>query len=317
MLENVYDKNFYKGQKDISYLSAKEVLPIIVDLLSPNTVIDVGCGLGTWLSVFKELGVENILGLDGNWVNENSLYIDKEEFIKTNLENPIIFDEKFDLAMSLEVAEHLSNENAHNFIKYLTDKSNFVLFSAAIPHQGGTNHINEQWQSYWIDIFEENRFKTLDFLRPLIWNNDKIGWWYRQNIFLFIKDDYFDEFKTKIPKFESIVNIVHPESFIDCKKHINNYKTNSNHYKEQIENYEKNLNKCKKRIKSNENEIKKYNEKVENFKANIKFYKNITRENKKEILKIKREILKIKKSNSWKITKPMRNIGGVLKNKWK
>lgn len=306
MLEDVYDKNFYKGQKDISYLSAKEILPLIVDLLNPNTVIDIGCGLGTWLSVFKELGVKDILGLDGNWVNENSLYIDKKDFIKTNLENPINFDEKFDLAISLEVAEHLSNDNAHNFIKYLTSKSNFILFSAAVPYQGGTNHINEQWQSYWIDIFEENGFKTIDFLRPLIWNNDKIGWWYRQNIFLFIKNDYFNEFKNNLPKFESLVNIVHPESFINCRKHLNNHEINSKHYREQIENYEKNLNNCKKRIKNHENEIKIYDEKVETFKGNIKLYKNKIRENRKEILKIKN-------SNSWKITKPMRNIGRILK----
>src|SRR5438034_7185725 len=53
---------------------------------------------------------------------------------------------------------------------------------------GGTHHINEQWPSYWIAFFQENGFQALDCIRPSIWNNEKVAWWYAQNMFAFIKD---------------------------------------------------------------------------------------------------------------------------------
>lgn len=160
-----YDEKFYNMHKDEMLLSAENMLPFIMDIFNPKSVIDVGCGVGSWLYVFKKLGVDEILGLDGEWVSKEQLLIPEENFIATDLENPKDINRKFDLAMSLEVAEHLSPSNARQFIKFLTDKSSVVLFSAAIPGQGGTNHVNEQWPEYWNEIFKEYGFQILDIIR--------------------------------------------------------------------------------------------------------------------------------------------------------
>ncbi|MDR3292467.1 MAG: class I SAM-dependent methyltransferase, partial [Methanobrevibacter sp.] len=163
-----YNDNFYEIHEKGSLKSSKEILPLIMNLIEPNTVIDVGCGVGTWLSTFESLGVKKILGIDGDHVNREKLYINKDNFLVANLENIHGIREKdnqinkFDLAMSLEVAEHLSENVAHDFIEYLTSKSDIVLFSAAVPGQGGTHHINEQWPEYWIKIFKENGFEVVD-----------------------------------------------------------------------------------------------------------------------------------------------------------
>ena len=141
-----YDENFYRAQKDGSYRSAELTIPILFNWLpKPKTVVDVGCGLGTWLAVFKQQGAE-VTGVDGAYVNKDMLYIGKEEFFEADLENESITNDgrRFDLAVSLEVAEHLSAKRAPTFIHDLTSLSDVVFFSAAVPLQGGTNHINEQ-----------------------------------------------------------------------------------------------------------------------------------------------------------------------------
>ena len=64
------------------------------------------------------------------------------------------------------------------------------MFSAATPNQGGTEHINEQWQSYWAEIFIEQSYYPFDIIRPFIFGNEQVEWWYQQNIMLYINDDY-------------------------------------------------------------------------------------------------------------------------------
>lgn len=151
----------------------------------PVSAIDVGCGVGTWLSVLKEKGVVNILGIEGSWVNRHYLVIESSEFLEANLEEGISIDKKFDLAISLEVAEHLSSSVADQFVKNLTELSDYILFSAAPPFQGGSNHINEQPIDYWREKFECQGYISLDFIRPYIWNDQRIGAWYRQNVIFF------------------------------------------------------------------------------------------------------------------------------------
>ena len=78
---SVYNTEFYDNQEKGSLDSARAILPIIIDMIKPKSVIDVGCGLGTWLSIFKELGIDDILGMDGKWVDTERLYIPKENFV--------------------------------------------------------------------------------------------------------------------------------------------------------------------------------------------------------------------------------------------
>ena len=95
----------------------------------------------------------------------------------------------FELAQSLEVAEHLDHIFAANFVKLLTSLADVVLFSAAIPYQGGVCHINEQPPAYWAELFAKQGYVCLDFLRPSIWGDESVLWWYRQNLLVFVHKD--------------------------------------------------------------------------------------------------------------------------------
>lgn len=165
--------------------AAREVVPVLLKLFNPRTVIDIGCGTGTWLKVFEELGIEKFIGIDGDYVNKELLLISNEKYIAKNLEYSFSIDENFDLLLCLEVAEHLSESRAESFIKNLTNISDTIIFSAALPGQGGQGHLNEQFPGYWIKIFNKLNYEAFDILRPLFWNNSNVDWWYRQNLLVF------------------------------------------------------------------------------------------------------------------------------------
>ncbi len=203
----IHDTNIHNGE------SAKEVVPILIELFKPKSVVDVGCGLGDWLHEFKKNKIEDILGIDGDWVSKQNLFISRKFFLEKNLTTELNLNKKFDLAISLEVAEHIPQHAADTFIKTLTSLSDNIIFSAAIPGQGGQNHLNEQWHEYWISKFEKHGFYFHDIIRPLIWKNEKVEWWYKQNIFYF----------SKTPSQEvAYLNIIHPNHFNDKILYIQN-----------------------------------------------------------------------------------------------
>ena len=135
-------------QERQNHISAHKVLHLLFERYKPSSVLDVGCGLGTWLSVARELGVEAIFGIEGQWLDLKQLRIEPEYVAVRDLELPFNLSRAFDLVISLEVAEHLSPNAAHSVSASLIAHGDIVLFSAAIPHQGGHNHINEQLPSY-------------------------------------------------------------------------------------------------------------------------------------------------------------------------
>lgn len=161
----LYDEKFYRIQQIGSKTSAKEIVPLVVDLIQPKSVIDVGCGVGTWLSVFMDHGIKDVLGIDGTWVDKKMLLIPENCYLSHDLKRPINISRSFDLVLSLEVAEHLPKEYSRLFIKSLVSLGPLVLFSAAIPSQGGKNHLNEQWQEYWVDLFMKENYAVIDAIR--------------------------------------------------------------------------------------------------------------------------------------------------------
>lgn len=165
------------------------IVPILSDLLEFKSVLDVGCGIGTWLSVFKETSGIDILGLDGDYVDRQLLKknISLEYFRSQDLRASFSLDKKFDLALCLEVAEHLPPSSADDLVDSLCRHSDQIVFSAAVPDQGGQNHLNEQWPSYWIEKFKKHGFEVYDLIRPVIWNNSSVDIWYRQNMLIFSK----------------------------------------------------------------------------------------------------------------------------------
>ena len=170
-------------------LAAKELIPYLLKYIKPKSVLDVGMGIGTWLKVFQDYGIHQITGVDGEYVDRSLFLIKEKNFIAHDLRVELNLKNKFDLVLSLEVIEHIPPEYEDAFIKTLTNHSDTILFSAAIPGQGGQNHLNEQWQSYWGGKFMKFGYLAYDIFRPHLWNNEKIEWWYRQNILLYSKID--------------------------------------------------------------------------------------------------------------------------------
>lgn len=185
-----YTESFYQTYAGDSRKSAEQVVPLIQELLSPASVVDIGCGIGTWLCVFQEHGVERALGVDGDYVNRGQLLISPEDFVARDLTRPLSLpgdvERPFDLVLSLEVAEHLPESCAEQFVADLVSLGPAVLFSAAIPHQGGKFHVNEQWQTYWAMLFENHGYSTIDWLRPRIWGNRDVAYYYSQNSILYV-----------------------------------------------------------------------------------------------------------------------------------
>jgi SAM-dependent methyltransferase len=182
-----YDSAYLERVRVGAQHSAEVIVPLVLEIVRPRTVIDVGCGLGTWLKVFEEHGIFDYRGVDGDYVDPTELEIPPERFFAADLSDGVTVDRRFDLAVSLEVAEHLPPESAETFVGSLTRLAPAVLFSAAIPKQGGTGHVNEQWPEYWAGLFGVGDYVAIDCLRPKIWRNPEVEKWYAQNTLLFVE----------------------------------------------------------------------------------------------------------------------------------
>ncbi|HTF21906.1 MAG TPA: class I SAM-dependent methyltransferase [Chryseolinea sp.] len=181
----------------------RHVVPVVLNFVQPSSVLDVGCGTGTWLKAFEEQGIKDYLGVDGDYVDRSLLRIPYEKFLPMDISKPVQLARKFDLVVSLEVAEHLAAESADTFVRSLVSHGDVILFSAAIPGQGGQNHLNEQWPEYWQEKFMKHGFYFHDLIRPIIWNDGNVDFWYRQNMFLLNR---------RKPE-SSFLMMVHPEQF--------------------------------------------------------------------------------------------------------
>jgi hypothetical protein len=161
-------------------------------IVQPTSVADIGCGLGQWLKAASDLGASHILGVDGDYIRRDRLWIDESSFRNCYLETQscrvaVPAGCSFDLTISLEVAEHLSEGRAASFVDDLCSLGDLVLFSAAIPGQAGFNHINTQWPTYWNALFRNHDFYCFDNLRPKVWDNNAVEWWYAQNVLVFAR----------------------------------------------------------------------------------------------------------------------------------
>lgn len=212
----IYDNSFFERQKVGSLASARNILPFILNLIHPKSVINVGCGVGTWLSVCMEAGIEDVLGVDGNYVDRRMLLIPPSRFLAADLRKPLQVDREFDLVLSLEVIEHLPKECECIFIDTLVRLGKVVVFGGCAPVRGGVGHLNEQWQSHWVGLFRERGFETMDCIRPRIWDNREVAWWYAQDTFLFADTKWLDthpHVRLLQSNNNSILDVIHPRLF--------------------------------------------------------------------------------------------------------
>ncbi len=228
MPNSIYNEQFYRNQAGGSLKSADVIVPLINSLIKPKSVIDIGCGVGTWLSVFEKYNV-NVCGFDGDYVKRDTLLINKENFCAKDLSREISCKDRYDLAISVEVAEHLPQERSASFVKELTQLAPVVVFSAAIPFQGGENHINEQWQNYWVELFRQSDYYAFDCIRPQVWENNLVDWWYRNNMLIFCSRAEIENHPvlTKWPNNladDMSFNLVHPVVYLNKQKALLEYK---------------------------------------------------------------------------------------------
>ena len=180
--------NWLKGSRE----SAAIIVPLVMDEVRPRSVVDVGCGLGAWIAVFSEHGVKDILGIDGPWVDQKLLEVPAESFQVADLSEPLDNGRHFDLALCLEVAHLLEPALAEPLVLTLTSLSDIVLFSAAIPGQGGLGHLNEQWPRFWAQLFAAHDYIATDPFRTQVWEQTDVKWWFAQNTICFIASPTLD-----------------------------------------------------------------------------------------------------------------------------
>lgn len=217
----LYASTFFQVINPYSLRSAKVIVPLVFDYLGQiDSCIDLGCGEGVWLSVFKDNGTKKCVGVDGAYVDASRLVIKPEEFVIWDLIAPYQSNEEFDLAVSLECAEHLPEDSAKDFVASLCRLSNAVLFSAAIPGQGGENHVNEQYPSYWAELFEHHGYSCIDTIRKTVWDNDEVAFYFRQNIFLYLKNGTtHDKRISEHRDNKTLLNVVHPKQLSHVIEH--------------------------------------------------------------------------------------------------
>jgi hypothetical protein len=184
---SMYGDAFYDGHMEGSYRSAQLYAECLSKVYSPGSVVDVGCGRGAWLKAFKESGARRLLGFDGVWNSQQMMIEASVAFKACDLNKPILADERFDLAMSLEVAEHLEPASSVTFVSSLVGLSDVVMFGAAFIEQGGTNHVNEQRNSFWARLFASHGYVVFDIFRPVFWGDSRVESWYQQNTFLYVR----------------------------------------------------------------------------------------------------------------------------------
>jgi SAM-dependent methyltransferase len=204
-----YDPSFFDWSREMSTSSAGVVVPMLLEMAEVGTVLDVGCGVGAWLAAFADRGI-SVTGVDQVDLPDAMLMIDSCHVMRRDLSLPLDLGRKFDLVISLEVAEHLSAAVADIFVDSLIRHGDMVLFSAAIPSQGGYHHLNERWQSYWASLFRERGYRAFDILRPRVWNDRRVSYWYAQNGLLYVREGSPASLRLPVPPDAPSLDVVHP-----------------------------------------------------------------------------------------------------------
>lgn len=214
-----YNEEFFADRAAEVQL-AKIIVSPLVESLKPSSVVDLGTAAGSWLAAVKQLGVQHVRGIDGPWVPEDQRHIANDEFVPADLEKEIPEIGRFDLAICTEVLEHISKLASVRAVEWLCRAAPVVLFSAAVPLQGGTSHINEAWQSHWSRLFKSQGFETYDVIRPAIWNDKRLPYWYRQNLLLMARGDV-GRALGMTPSDGRMLDSIHPDLYLHRAERMN------------------------------------------------------------------------------------------------
>lgn len=188
MSQHVYENQFFDYIDGGAMAAAGAFSTLLKAEIDISSVLDIGCGRGAWLKIWKDGGVADVRGVDGDYVDTETLLIPKEQFTGHDLTKPVSFDRRFDIATSFEVAEHLPFEASDAIVDTLTQHADIVAFSAAVRGQGGEYHINEQPIDFWKSKFEDRGYAAYDFIRPHLHQNKSVERWYRFNALIYANE---------------------------------------------------------------------------------------------------------------------------------
>ncbi len=195
--------------------SANRIVPFLIEALKPSRVVDVGGGEGWWAEAFAARGVA-ALSIDPAVGSSSSLSAaisavngGRVEHIQGDFADVKVGSA--DLALCLEVGEHLPSGRATELVDWLTQLGPVVVFSAAIPGQGGYGHVNEQWPAYWAERFYKHGLVCSEVIRWEFWDDEMVEPWYRQNLLVFARHEVFDGLGWEFTKYPR--SVVHPDIF--------------------------------------------------------------------------------------------------------
>lgn len=209
MTDGLFTPEVYEQIRLGAQQSAAAIVPVLIEVCEPNDVVDVGCGEGWFAREFAQAGCA-VTGYD-EWVTEPTL-VGGVEFRHIDLEadSSPIFAARHDLAVCLEVAEHIHAEAGDLLVEHLCASAPIIVFSAAIPGQGGHGHLNEQWPAYWVERFARQGFSGSGSLRWHFWNDGRVEPWYKQNLLLFAKTETLMKAVSRFAPDYTIYPVVHP-----------------------------------------------------------------------------------------------------------
>lgn len=173
-MSNLYGIDFSNQIRNGVIQSAEIIVPVIMDIVKPKSVLDIGGGEGWWAQEFKNYGC-SVKGVDGKYVTISPL---GEDFIAADITKSLQWLAPADLVVCLEVAEHLEAKYAVSFVADLSALAPTILWSAAIPRQPGVNHVHCQWPTFWQNLFAEHGKVMSGKIRDQFWNDDRIEPWY-------------------------------------------------------------------------------------------------------------------------------------------
>ena len=204
---------------------ARRIVTLLSELIElPRSMIDLGGNTGAWCQAFKNAGAQKVLCIDHPRTRQEKLLVDDSEFLACDLSTTLPAPIPCDLAVSLEVLEHVPEPAGEAAVDFLTQSAPMVLFSAAVPGQPGWEHINCKPHAYWKSLFQQRGFERLDIIRPRIIEDATMPFWYRQNLFLFANAAGLGRVRVRQIPFENIPDdfeLVHTRLLEEYRKREN------------------------------------------------------------------------------------------------